>query len=298
MLALVLLLASPAAGQDAPREGAQAEVIESIEDLHRACRDAALPGTRKLYAIDVPPGTFGFEPYAHEEGLLPIDTRRNFLALGGRASLLPSFLETIGFTLSPADARELADAPRVSTLRIGFFLGFDEPERTHCLIRPAVGVTTVRMDVAFTELRGSGGETLAREDGDRLTAWIDDVEHERVAGTGPRGAIGPASFDAALGESERYQRVLDAASRGAVGRAIGRCHAEGVARGAQPSAHVAVRLTVDGATGRVRTSEVELSTLGDDRDAECIARALAAIAFERGPAGTLDVSVPVRLAAD
>jgi hypothetical protein len=297
-LVIVLLLASPAAGQDAARASAPATILETIHDLHRACRDASLPGTRELYAIDLPPGAFGFEPYAHEEDLLPIDTRRNLLALGGRASLLPSFLETIGFTLSAAHARDLVDAARESTLRIGFFLGFDEPERTHCLIRPAVGVTTVRMDVAFAELLGSRGETLAREDGDRLTAWIDDVEHERVEGSGPRGAIGQASFDPALGDSERHKRALDAASRGAVGRAIGRCHADGVARGAQPSGHVAVRLSVDGATGRVRASEVELSTLGDDPEAECITRALATIAFPPGPPGTLGVSVPIRLAAD
>ncbi len=287
---LVALLASPASADERGR------TLETLPELHRACREAEAPGRRALYAIELPPGSWRLGDYVEADGYLAVDTRRNLRAFGGAAELLPSNLEPIGFVATPRRARALRRAAEAgATLRIGFFLGFDEPERTLCLIRPAVGVTTVRMDVAFAELVGGDGRVIAREGGDRLRAWLDDAERDSVPGEGPRGAMGPASVSGGAGIApESWQQAIAAANRGPVARAIGRCHAEGLGRGAAGSGDVIVRLTVDPATGEVRDAGVELSSIGDRREAQCVAESLRALRLPPGP-GPTRISLPVRL---
>ena len=289
-VALALLL--PAVPASADERG---RALESLVALQRACREAEAPGRRELYSVELPPGTWRFGPFGEVDGILPVDTRRNLRAFGGSAALIPSNLETVGVIATERRAGELSRVAPRSTLRIGFFLGFDEPWRTHCLVRPAVGVTTVRMDVAFVELVGPRGTLVAREGGDRLAAWLDDAELDAIPGRGPRGAMGSASVSGAGSVPAQWQQAIAAANRGSVAQAVGRCHAEGIARGADAEGQVVVRLRVDGASGRVREGEVELSTLGDRREADCIAGALQRLELSPGGTGLVDLSVPVRL---
>ncbi len=57
-------------------------------------------------------------------------------------------------------------------------------------------------------------------------------------------------------------------------------------------------MTVDARSGTVRTSEVELSSVGDDEEAECIARAMSHVSLpsDSGFGSSVTISVPVRLA--
>jgi hypothetical protein len=219
--------------------------------------------------------------------------------LGGAVEVFPARLEAIGVFANAAVAERLrASGPRAE-LRVGFFLAFDDPDSRPCLVRPSVGVTTVRMDVAFVELVSGNGRVVARQDTDRLRAWLDDAELDGVPGSGPRGMPGAASrTDGAGIAPEAWQRALAASARGPVGAALGRCHADGLSRRAVPDGRVVVRLVVDARRGVVSSSEVELSSVGDDQEAECIARALSRVVLpaDASLGASVTISVPVRLA--
>jgi len=293
LVAISLALVAPIPPSTA-RADEQGRVLDSLAELHRACERAEAPGRRQLYAVDLPARTWRFAAYDDVGGYLPVDTRRNLRALGGAARLMPSHLEPMGFVGSERRASALRQAAEAgATLRVGFFLGFDDPNRTLCLIRPAVGVTTVRMDVAYVELLGSDGRVLAREGGDRLRAWLDD-EEDAIPGSGPRGAMGEPSVASGAPPASWIQAVAGA-NDGSVGEAIDRCHAAGVARGGAGNGQVVVRLVVDRASGVVRDSSVELSDIGDREEDACLARALAALRLPPAGEGTAQLSVPVRL---
>jgi hypothetical protein len=286
---------APSAGVAAAQE--RGATLASHEDVRRACTDAERDGPRKLHAVTVPRGAFSFAHYDDEDGFLAIDTRRNLRVLGGAVELLPAGMEPIGFVVGPERARAMRSNASALSLRVGFFLGFDNPTRTLCMIRPAVGVTIVRMDVAFLELVDGRGRVIAREDTDRLRAWLDDVEREEIAGEGPRGALLAASRGDGSGVTpDSWQRAFAAANQGPVARALATCHEAGVARGASDG-EVFVRVVVDGRTGAIASTEVELSTLGDDEEAACVARVVSRVQLTpeptAGPHATL--SVPVRL---
>jgi len=276
--------------------------VRTIADLHRACRESEEPGPRQLYIVTIPSRGWAFGAYLDADQFLPVDLRRNLRAFRGSAEIFPSRLESVGFV---ANARRVADLRRAchggAQLRVGFLLAFDDQERRACLVRPAAGVTTVRADIAFVELIDARGRIVARDDTDRLRAWREEQEEDAVPGSGPRGAIGSATVaGAGTAVPAPWQEALTSAGRGAIGRAIATCHTAGVSRGADPDGQVVVHLRVDGRSGQVRASEVELSTIGDATDAACIARAfMSGVTFppdSRG--GLVELSVPVRLAAD
>lgn len=293
VLALLSLPASVARADDE-------RVLAALEDVHAACRDAELHPARDLLVVEVQPGwTFG---ELDDEGFLAIQARRAFRASFGRVELFAAHMESIGLVATPERADQLEAArARGARLRIGFFLGYDEPDRTACLLRSRHAVTTVRMDVAYVELLEPDGATIAREDTDRYRAWRDDHDREAVPGSGPRAAIGQATTPSGA-VPDAWQQGLATAAQGDVGRAIAQCHRDGVARGAEASAQVIVRLRVDGRTGRVTESALAISDLGDSDEGECVAGAMRSVALPPGPAEwgtrTVDVSVPVRLAAD
>jgi hypothetical protein len=236
--------------------------------------------------------------YDEEDGRLYVNTRRNLRALEGHVSLMLSGLEPIAFEVPDAEVSALRSAASGgAVLRVGFFLGFDDSTRQHCVVRSAHAVTIVRADLAFAELTAQG-RALARTETDRLRAWLDDREGLAVPGEGPRGVVGAASFDNAQAPPEAWQRALEAAP---VRARFGQCHAEGTARGAAPEGRVVVRLNVESRTGRIRRADVALSSLGDDEEATCVARALGAAQLGPGPSGwpeAVDLSVPVRLVVE
>jgi hypothetical protein len=184
---------------------------------------------------------------------------------------------------------------------LGFFLGFDEPDRTACLIRSRHAVSTIRMDVAFVELVRNDGTVIAREDTDRYRAWQDDAEHTAVPGEGPRAQLGaPTTTNGPVPEA--WERSVASASTGPMGRTLAECHRDGVARGADAQGRVVVRVRVEGRTGRVVESELAVSNIGDTAEAECMARALRDLSLPPATGDfasrTVDLQVPIRLAAD
>jgi len=295
---LFLVAASAIASLSPTAASAQERTIRmrELSDLHRACERAEGEGRRTLQIIPFPAGAWRFGAYDPAEGFLPIDTRRNLRAFDGHAELFPARMEQVGFVVGPDRAAELQRRAGQLTLRVAFFLGFDEQSGNRCLIRPAAGVTTVRMDVAFLVLVQTG-RMVARQDTDRLRAWLDDAEHDAIPGRGPRGAMSAASLGDRPGVApEPWQQTIAAENRGATARALGACHAAGVARGAGDG-QVVVRIVVDSRSGQVSDPEVELSSIGDDEEAACIAQALLRLQFVPVPAlgGRVVLSVPVRL---
>jgi hypothetical protein len=277
-----------------PTALAEDELTE-IAAVHEACEGAREGLRTPLYVMRV---EYRLGRYDDEDARLYVNTRRNLRALEGHVSLLLSGLEPIAFEVPDEAVSALRSAAsRGAVLRVGFFLGFDDSTRQPCVVRGAHAVTIVRADLAFAELTADG-QSLARTETDRLRAWLDDREGLEVPGEGPRGVAGAASFDNAQPPPEPWQRALDAA---AVRSRFGQCHTEGVARGAAPEGRVVVRLNVESRTGRIRRADVALSSLGDDEEAACVARALGAAQLGPGPSGwaeVVDLSVPVRLVVE
>jgi hypothetical protein len=280
----------------AARARADGEELASIDAVHEACEAARENPRPRLYAIEV---DYRLGRYDEENGRLRVDTRRNLTALDGHVSVLIASFEEVAFEATPEQASTLREAARSGAkLRIGFFLGFDDPMRQPCLVRGAHAVTIVRADVAFAELVSGAGERIARTDGDRLRAWLDDARASRIEGDGPRGAVGTGSFDNAQAPPETWQRALQAQ---VVRTRIGQCHAEGIGRGASREGDVVVRLNIETRSGRIRRADVAISSLRDAPEAECIARALGGATIPPGPSGwpeAVDLSVPVRVTAD
>lgn len=299
LVALVALLAPMALAPTAARADRE-RVLGDLDAVRDACRFAEARPAREVLVAELDPGwRFGT---LTEDGFLAIEARRNFRALRGRAELFTAGLEPIGFVATPERADELEAArARGARLRVGFFLGFDQPDRTACVVRSRFGVSTIRMDVAFVELLAPDGTLIAREDTDRYRAWHDDAERNEVPGTGPRAAIdAPSTPSGAVPDA--WRDGLTRATAGDVGRALSVCHRDGIARGAETTGRVVVRLRVDGRTGRVVESELALSDLGDTEEAECVAGALRGVALPPGPGEwatrTVELTVPVRLVAE
>lgn len=274
--------------------------LGTLDALQTACRAADAGDNDTLYSVSIDaPWRWGTR--AEEEEFLPVDTRHNLRAFSGSAELLPSHMETIGFVANDARSAELSAAREGGArLRVGFFLGFDDPERSSCLIRPRAAVTLVRMDVAFVELVDDQGHVLAREDTERFRSWQDDADREGIPGTGPRAAVGTPSIADGTTVPDGWTRALRTAGAGALGRTLGRCHAEGVGRGAVPDSMAHVRLRVDARTGRVTESSVEIANVGDTDEVDCIVDAVAHVDLPAGSADlagrTIDLTVPVTLA--
>jgi hypothetical protein len=276
--------------------------LTELADVHAACRSAQAQGPRRLYALTLEPSGYDFAPYDADDGVLWVDTRRNLRALGGSVQVFPTGFEPVGFGASVERSGLLREArARGARLRIGFFLGFDGQGGTLCLLRPAMGVTTAKIDVAYVELVDTDGAVLAREDTERLRAYLDDPERQAIPGEGPRGAIEePTVLRGARSLPEPWRVSLAGAASGRLGEGIARCYAAALERGAERDARVLVRLTVDAASGRITGSDVELTTLGDAAGASCVAAALTeGLSLVGGVAtGAIDVRVPVRLVAD
>ena len=275
---------------------AQESQLATIDAVHDACRAAAEGEGGALYRIEVE-GTWRFGE--RDDEMLLVDTRRNLRAIGGHVELFASRLEPIGFVASEERAAALEAAREAGArLRIGFFLGFDEPDRSACVLRSRHGITTVRMDVAYLELIGADGGVLAREDTERFRAWHDDAERTRP--DGPSATIEGATV-AGASAPEPWRRALETAMSGALATRLVGCHREGIGRGAAPLAQVLVSLRVEARSGRVVESSVALSSLGDDAEARCVVEAVAGTSLPPGPvewaARTVDLAIPVRLAA-
>jgi hypothetical protein len=295
LIALLSLLLLPSTAL----ADAGAQPIDSLEIMHEACSGAGTASRPGLWVVQVDAGDYSLDAYDSEERFLEVDTRHNLRVLGGRARIFPAHLEPLGFPVGPSEAAALDhEVRRGAALRVGFFLGFDDPRRRACLVAPAGGVTQVRFEMAFIELRDSEGELVSRTEGDRLHAWSDDTG-DVVPGQGPRGAIqAPQPIEGTLpaGLGSNLQR----ANAGRLGRDLARCQEQAAERGAEGSAQVLLRVTFDPRTGRVAEATVELSTLRDAAGAECVASAVRARVRTptRSSAEALVVRLPVLLRID
>ncbi len=260
---LVLAFAAPARADELP--------LTDLAGVHAACRASEGGVNAELYSVIIDaPWRFGDA----DVDFLPVDTARNLRAFRGSVQLLPSRMEQIGFVASEERAATLEAArTQGAALRVGFFLGFDDPERSSCLVRPRQAVTTVRMDVAYLELVGADGAVIARDDTERFRSWQDDAERTVIPGAGPRARVEVANIGGTPAP-DPWQRAIATAATGTLGSALATCHREGIARGAEPEATIRVRLTVDGRTGHVTGSGVEIANVGDTDEIECIETAL------------------------
>ena len=265
----------------APLASADEHILDDLSSVHDACRQSESPGRRVLHVLEVP--TFRFDGYDREGGRLLVDTRRNLRALRGAVEVLPADLEEIAFVASPERARELRRRGRA--LRVGFFLGFDGDGQP-CVVRAAVGVTLVRAELAFAELVDEDGRVVAREDMDRLRAWLDDEEQDTLPGEGPRAAI------VAIAVERGPQAPEDALRAPRVTQALGVCYAAAVGAGHAGDALAVARLRTD-VTGRVIEKGFSLAQLPNDTVGECVLGALGGVTL---PAGERVWRVQVRFA--
>lgn len=291
LLSLALVLLAPAA------VSAREQALESLAAVRTACEESAVSGPRHLYTITVPRGAFRFLPYDSEGGFLGIDTRRNLRAFSGSLEVFPSGREPMGFFASAERAEILRTLAARASLRVGFFLGFDDSTRSHCVIRATLATSTARIDLAYVELVDTDGRVLAREDTERLRAFADD--RAAVPGTGPRGDVGQPEVVRGGAPAAALARAVTQA-REALGRAAGQCFAQALGRDAPREASVVVRVVADASTGAVTQSGIEMSTLGDDQANTCIAEQFRGLPRTPGPTtgGALVLLVPVRLVAD
>lgn len=289
--ALLGALAAPSA------VAAQDQPLVDLAAVHAACRAADDEGVHDhLYSL-VLDGAASLVPReGDEEGeiLYTIPDARSLRAMGGSVQLVPSHLEPIAFVANAERARAL-DVARAhgARVRIGFFLGFDEPERRACLVRASQAVTAVRIDVAFVELIEADGSVVAREDHDRLRAWSDDAN--RSASREPEASVGAPTTNGQPAP-EAWTRALRTS---AVTRQLLACHVAGVANGASREAMVQVRLRVDARAGHIDDAVIEVGNVGNDEENACLLRAVRAVELAGVPSagGNVDVRVPVQLRA-
>lgn len=275
---------------------AQDQHLEALPAIHDACAHAEAGENDALYSVMLD-GPTQLEVIAgDEEGevIFAVTGMRNLRAFDGRVQFVPSHLERVGFIAGAerAQALEVARARGVR-VRLGFFLGFDEPERRACLVRPPQSVTAVRADIAFVEMIDADGSVLAREDTDRLRAWNDDPARQRqddAAGV----VVGPPTANITL--PEPWTRAFRTAG---ITRALLACHAAGMEREASDEAMAQVRMRVDARTGRIEDAVVEVGNVADEAANVCIVAALreATLPAIGGEARIVEVRIPVRLHA-
>ncbi|MBX7193463.1 MAG: hypothetical protein K1X94_15515 [Sandaracinaceae bacterium] len=274
---------------------AQDQQLTDLAAVHAACATADDQDLHdRLYSVVLDTPTTLVPREGDEEGevLYTVPDARSLRALGGSVQLVPSHLETIAFVASGERAQifEVARA-RGARVRVGFFLGFDEPERRACLVRASQAVTAVRIDLAFVELLDADGSVLAREDHDRLRAWSDDPD--RSAAREPEVTVGsPTTINGPAPEA--WTRALRA---GSVTRQLLACHVQGVGRGASREAMVQVRLRVDPRAGHIDDAVIEVGNVGDEEENACVLRAVRAVELPAvsGATTPIDVRLPVQL---
>ncbi len=296
-LAASALVVGAALGACGARASAQSQDLglPDLAAMHAACHAADDAGEHdRLYSIvlDSPTTLVPREGDVEGEVLYTIPDARSLRAFGGSVQIVPSHLETIAFVANAERARTLEVArARGARVRLGFFLGFDEPERRSCLVRASQAVTAVRADVAFIELLDAEGGVIAREDHDRLRAWSDDPD--RNAASEPEATMGaPTTSSGPV--AEPWTRALRAP---AISRQLLACHVAGVTRGAAREAMLIVRLRVEARTGRVEEAVVEVGNVGDEEENACLVRAVRGTELPglSNATGSVDVRVPVRL---
>lgn len=276
---------------------AQDQALGDLTAVHAACRSADEEGVHdRLYSLVLDGAVNLVAREGDEEGevLYTIPDARSLRAMGGAVQLVPSHLEPIAFVANEERARSLEVArAHGARVRLGFFLGFDEPERRSCLVRASQAVTAVRVDVAFVELIEADGSVVAREDHDRLRAWSDDAE--RSASREPEASVGAPTTNGQPAP-DAWTRALRTT---AVTRQLLACHVAGVANGASREAMVQVRLRVDARAGHIDDAVIEVGNVGNDEENACLLRAVRGVELAGVPSapGNVDVRVPVQLRA-
>lgn len=269
------------------------QALDSLDAVHDACRIADGDPGRELYAMAIEADwQFGA---LDGSGALRILPHRNFRALAGRVELIPSRMEPVVVEATPRRVDELEVArSRGARLYLGFFLGFDEPERRACIARSRFAVTTLRADIAYVELRGPDGAVLAREDTSRLVSWREQREEARFLGEPARAVIEEPSSNAGT-LPDLWKRQIRAASDGPVGRALEQCYGAAERQGITASARVVVMARMDARSGLTLETSIALSDIPDGETVECVRGAFRALAVTPiGEGRPIELLVPVR----
>lgn len=278
--------------------GARDRALTRLEDVRAACRAADDEGLHdRLYSILIDGRAALRRRPGREEGEVRyvLADVRSLRAFDGAVQLIPSRLEPLALRASEEQARSIDVAlAGGARLRVGFFLGFDEPDRPACIVRAPQAVSVVRLDLAFVELLDAAGAVVARDDDDRLRAWSDDPVHG--AALSPEVSVGAASLEGGAPAPSGWLELL----RGApLRRALLACHEEGLARGAAREAMVQVIVRLDARSGQVSERVIEAGNVGDEAENACLLEALSALRFPAasGLSGTVSLRVPIRLRA-
>lgn len=227
-------------------------LLTSLADVHDACE--ARSGEPALWAIDVDAPL----ALALRDDAIAVDASQPLMALGGQVKLVSPVAEDVALTARGTYRDDLVRALAAGGhLRVGFFLGFDDPGRTRCLVRPPQATTVVRAELAFAEVRDVGGRVLARDDYDRLRAWADDAARDEAP--------------IALEPSFTTPRARDLVTP--VLADLVACRHD------QEPGFVRVRVR---AAGGSRSASIEVASALDDDARRCITARIEALPFETG----------------
>lgn len=256
-------------------------------DAHRRQREEALG---RLYVVDIPASAYEFLEYDMRAQELRVDTSAGLRAHEGRTALLLREHDTVLASVTPAQARRLAELQQRGelVLRLGFYLHPSAPEATPCALprTPDVPVR-VEVELAFFELRHGDAGALVRvgPGGDGGASWS--------AGAG----TAPPSSDPAVTLSRpsvNTEGDLDELIQGPAGEQLRQrflqCYRSRLETRPGLEGMVVVQLVVAG--GQVRSAHLEIDSLGDPMIGACVMRQVRAYPYPRNVHG--GVSLPIQ----
>lgn len=259
--------------------------------------EARLRALETVYKVEVPAAAYGFGEYDPDEGILAVDTRRNFRLFDGRVELYATGNEGVAFELAADRAAALVAGHRGGRqkLRLGFLIAFDEPESEPCLIRPA-GSFTVRADLAYAELVDAGGRVVARMTTERLDEVVPDAGDLDTPGAGqsppPAGQV-TVTPPTITGDPRRRGAIdqwVSSEGSGAIAALLEPCRVLG-ARSGRVVGSLAIAMDVE-ASGAPANLRVEVDSMSNEALSACVLEKLGTL---RLPAGRSRVQMTLPL---
>jgi hypothetical protein len=254
---------------------------------HRRQRDDALG---RLFTIDIPAQDYDFLEYDPDSQEMEVDLSEGLRPQDGRIILGPQPHDRLDVVVTPELARDLASrhGERHLDLRIGFYLDPQDPVASPCT--PSRSNDTplrVEVEIAFFELRGDGGEVLARAGAVEATPPVRSTTPEAaLRGANPSVTFGQTSViaDGSLDE------LLEGPGGEPLRQRFTDCYRQRLADRPGIEGTVVVQMIVSG--GHLRSAHLEIDSLGDPGVGACILRHTRNFEYPRTVSGA--VSLPVR----
>ncbi len=249
--------------------------------------EARLRTLETVYTVEVPAAAYGFAEFDPDQGLLAVDTRRNFRLFDGRVDLYATNNEPIAFELEADRAAALVAGHRAGRqkMRLGFLLAFDQPDSDPCLIRPA-GTFTVRADLAYAELRDARGQVLARMTTERLDEVVPDaaeIDPPGSAQSPPPAGLVTVTPPTVTGDARRRGAIdqwMATEGGAAIGPLLEPCRVLG-ARAGRVVGSLAVAMDVE-ASGTPANLRVEMDSMSNETLSACVLEKLGTLRFPSG----------------